>query len=94
MRQRNIQTDKLTDIFHVFHSTVHFWSKYIHLVKEVLKNNHCSLHVSETHKATLILERERDKENMCAQLSVCANVADLFRLLLALKIVYLSLSHV
>ena len=60
--QRNKQSD--------FINAVHFWSKDTHLVKEVFKHNHGSLHISETNKATLILERDRRMINYVCKVAV------------------------
>ena len=54
----DIQRNKKSDFF----NAIHFWSKDAHLVKEVFKHDHGSLHISETNKATLILERLTEGE--------------------------------
>ena len=53
--------DEQTHFFLIFHLQLsgshfaHFWPKDLHLVVEVLKYNHGSLYISETHKVALIL---------------------------------------
>ena len=59
-----MQTVRETNLFYVFHflimflsSLINFQFKDFHLIKEVLKYNHGSLHIPKTHKAALILEK-------------------------------------